>query len=257
MHIEFILFQLSLFLISLSSNILSALAGGGAGLVQLPLLIFLGLPFPIALATHKVASVSLGIGATIRHLREQTLNPFLAFFLLFTGLPGVSIGTAVVLSLTDQVASIMLGLLTLILGLYSIKQKEFGIADREINQSRRHWIIGGFVLFIIGLVNGSLSSGTGLFVTIWLIRWFGLTYTKAVGYTLIIVGLFWNGTGAALLGINRQVQWSWLPMLILGSTIGGYVGAHLSIQKGNRLVKSIFEFVSITIGLSLVIKGAF
>ena len=51
-----------LFLIAIVANWFSALAGGGAGLIQLPLLIFLGLPFPLALATHKVATVALGLG---------------------------------------------------------------------------------------------------------------------------------------------------------------------------------------------------
>ena len=41
--------QLALFAASLVANLLSALAGGGAGLVQLPILILLGLPFPLAL----------------------------------------------------------------------------------------------------------------------------------------------------------------------------------------------------------------
>ena len=58
-----------LFAISLVANLFSAFSGGGAGLIQLPVLIFLGLPFAIALATHKVASVALGIGATVRHLK--------------------------------------------------------------------------------------------------------------------------------------------------------------------------------------------
>jgi len=62
--------QFILFVVSLLANSFSAFAGGGAGLLQLPLLIFLGLPFGIALATHKVASVALGVGATVRHLRE-------------------------------------------------------------------------------------------------------------------------------------------------------------------------------------------
>ena len=57
--------QLVLFLVSLVANLFSAFSGGGAGLIQLPVLIFMGLPFTIALATHKVASVALGIGATV------------------------------------------------------------------------------------------------------------------------------------------------------------------------------------------------
>jgi uncharacterized membrane protein YfcA len=57
--------QLGVFTASLVANLLSALAGGGAGLVQLPVLIVLGLSFPLALATRKLASVALGIGATL------------------------------------------------------------------------------------------------------------------------------------------------------------------------------------------------
>lgn len=80
--------QLVLFLISLVANLFSAFSGGGAGLIQLPALIFPGLPFAVALATHKVASVALGIGATVRHLREGGLEKTLALFVLATGLPG-------------------------------------------------------------------------------------------------------------------------------------------------------------------------
>lgn len=55
-----------LFLASFVANTFSAMSGGGAGLLQFPVLIFLGLSFAVALATHKVASVALGIGAVVR-----------------------------------------------------------------------------------------------------------------------------------------------------------------------------------------------
>ncbi len=253
--LEFIIFQISLFLISLVANSLSAFAGGGAGLVQLPLLIFLGLPFSVALATHKFASVSLGVGASLRHFQEKSLKPFLAFFILACGLPGVISGANLALSFPDNYALIFLGILTFSLGFYSSRQSQLGTKDLSINLTRKSLFIGGVVLFLLGFLNGSFSSGTGLFVTLWLVRWFGLSYTKAVGYTLILVGLFWNGAGAFVLGFNGQIYWSWLPMLILGSLTGGYVGAHFSLLKGNKFVKSIFEVISVLMGISLVSRG--
>ena len=81
-----------LFIVSLIANAFSAFAGGGAGLLQLPALIFLGLPFSVALATHKLASVALGIGATIRHFRERSLNWRFSAVILGSGLPGVVLG---------------------------------------------------------------------------------------------------------------------------------------------------------------------
>ena len=44
--------QAILFVASFVANWFSALSGGGAGLIQFPMLIFLGLPFGVALATH-------------------------------------------------------------------------------------------------------------------------------------------------------------------------------------------------------------
>lgn len=96
--------QFTLFIISLLANLFSAFSGGGAGLVQLPVLIFLGLPFGIALATHKIASVALGVGATIRHLREGGLERQFVIFMLITGLPGVVIGASIVLQVPDRYA---------------------------------------------------------------------------------------------------------------------------------------------------------
>lgn len=250
-----LLLQLGLFVASLVANLLSALAGGGAGLVQLPVLILLGLSFPLALATHKLASVALGVGASLRHARERSLNPRLAAFVLVCGLPGVVLGARVVLALPPKLCTLLLGLLTIALGLYSIAKPDLGTQSTVRQLDRRGLAIGGAGLFAIGFLNGSLTSGTGLFVTLWLVRWFGLDYGRAVAYTLILVGLFWNGAGALTLGIHGQIAWSWVPVLLAGSIAGGYLGAHLAIAKGSRLVKRAFEVLSLLMGVSLLVKS--
>lgn len=247
--------QLVILAASLVANFLSALAGGGAGLVQLPVLILLGLPFQFALATHKIASVALGIGATLRHLRERRLDIRFAAFLLLCGLPGVVLGAHVVLAIPETVCTLLLGLLTTGLGIYSAWHPEPEQSPTRPQLTQQQWLIGGFILFLIGLLNGSLTSGTGLFVTLWLVRWFGFDYSRAVAYTLILVGLFWNGAGALTLGLQGQIAWGWLPALLIGSIAGGYAGAHLAIMKGSKLVKRAFETLSISMGLSLLAKA--
>lgn len=244
--------QLALFAISLTANAFSAFAGGGAGLIQFPALLFLGLPFGVALATHKVASVALGAGATLRHLRSSTLERRFALFILAAGLPGVILGASVILKVNDRAAEVALGLLTVGLGLYSWLRPELGQVHAPRRRDAAGYVIGAAGLFLIGVLNGSLTSGTGLFVTLWLVGWFGLDYRRAVAYTLVLVGLFWNGAGAITLGVLGHIHWSWLPVLLLGSLLGGYMGAHLSIIKGNRWIKRGFELVTIAIGLKLI-----
>ncbi len=245
--------QFVLFLVSLAANLFSAFSGGGAGLIQLPALIFLGLPFVTALSTHKVASVALGIGATLRHLREEPLERKMALFILVTGLPGVILGARLIIGVSGRHAEISLGLLTMGLGIYSVLRPALGQQHSLIHRDRLGYLVGGIILFFIGGLNGSLTSGTGLFVTIWLIRWFGLDYQRAVAYTLILVGIFWNGAGALTLGLLVEIQWDWLPALLAGSLLGGYFGAHLAIKKGNRWIKHAFEAITLVIGIKLML----
>ena len=245
--------QLLIFVISLFANLFSALSGGGAGLIQLPALIFLGLPFGIALATHKVATIALGIGATARHLKDNKIESDYALLMVLTGIPGVILGASFILQIPDEIAKTALGLLTMGLGIYSFFSPDLGQVFRQQNRHFKGYLIGGLVFFLIGILNGSLTSGTGLFVTLWLIRWFGFDYKLAVAYTLVFVGLFWNTSGAITLGLLGDIHWLWVPALLLGSFIGGYIGAHLSIVKGNKVIKKSFEIVTLLVGLKLVL----
>ena len=149
--------QLILFLVSLVANLFSAFAGGGAGLIQLPVLIFLGLPFAIALATHKVASVALGIGATIRHLREKSLDRRLVTWILVSGLPGVVVGANIILFVPERAAEVALGVLTAGLGVYSWRNPALGQRVQPAHRDRRGVLIGGLVLF------GSMA--------VWVVPW--------------------------------------------------------------------------------------
>ena len=247
--------QLSLLLISLLANGLSAMAGGGAGLLQLPVLLFLGLSFSSALATHKIASVALGIGATLRHLREKSLDLRFCLFILASGLPGVVLGGILILRLPESLTIFCLGLLTTGLGVYSIFKPQLGLIHQPRNRDRSGLYLGGAVLCLIGILNGSLTSGTGLFVTIWLVRWFGLDYKTAVAYVLILVGLFWNGSGAITVALQQPPQWEWLPALIVGAIIGAYTGTHIALKKGNSVIKRAFETLTILVGVKLIADG--
>ena len=245
--------QFGLFLLALFANGLSSMAGGGAGLLQLPALIFLGLPFSLALATHKVATVALGLGATVKHYKAGTADLKFVVLLLAAGLPGVIWGAEVILAVPEALARRLLGVLTLGLGIYSIFKRSLGQEYLPKNRTPLGVLWGALGLFSIGFLNGSLTSGTGLFVTLWLIFWFGFDFKRATAYTLVLVGLFWNATGALTLALQTPVQWSWMPALLLGSLLGGYCGAVLALKYGNRLIKRLFESLTLVMGAVLLV----
>jgi uncharacterized membrane protein YfcA len=237
---------------ALVANWFSALAGGGAGLLQFPVLIFLGLPFALALATHKIATVALGLGSTLRHLQGESLERRLSLVLLLAGVPGVVLGARYILEVPGDIAQQALGVLTIGMGLYSIARPRLGLTADPRNRRGTGLALGGLGIFVIGILNGSLSSGSGLVLTLWQVKWFGLDYKRATAHTLALCGLIWNGTGALVLGTIGEVAWAWIPALLVGSFVGGYLGSHYAIGKSNAWVKRVFEVVTLAVGVRLL-----
>lgn len=156
------------------ANTLASVSGGGAGLLQFPLLIFMGLPFAVALATHKLASVALGLGAAFTHLRSGSINGKVIVYLVLTGSIGVITGANLVMLIPEKIAQTLLGLMILALGIYSRVKKQLGQSEQANHRDIHGWGIGGTVMVLIGVINGSLTAGSGLLVTLFLVRWFWL-----------------------------------------------------------------------------------
>ena len=247
--------KLLIFLISFISNTFSAISGGGAGLIQLPALLLSGIPYYQALATHKIATVALGFGGSIRNLKSLKNDSYVLAQILFFGTPGVILGSSIVKFLSEKYLYLILGIFSIILALYSFCKPNLGLNSVEINIKNRLNLRFIIPLFLIGILNGCVSSGTGLLVTFLLIKTFRIDFLRAVSLTFFTVGIFWNAIGALFLSRIGSIPINLLIILILGSFIGGYFGAHLSNLKGNRLIKKIFTVVCFLVGLSLLIKS--
>lgn len=247
--------DLVLLLIGFAASFFSALAGGGAGLLQFPALILLGLGFAGAVATHKVAVVALGVGSTLRQIREPGIEwRFLALCTLL-GLPGVVVGTRLALGIPDRAGELVFGALNIALGLYSIFRPQLGIEDRSRHRQGPGLWIGSGLVFVVGWLTGLVPSGPGVFSTLLFLTWFGLDYRRAVAYTMLMVGLCWNLAGAVTAGLYGPVAWDWMPALLVGGVVGGYLGSHLGLLKGNRFVKRAYETLTLLMGASLIAQG--
>ena len=246
--------QIIIFIISYLSNIFSSISGGGAGLIQLPALILFGIPYYKALAAHKIATVALGIGGSIRNYRNLEKNYLLIFQLLLFGIPGVVLGTFIVSLISEKYLYLLLGIFTIGLGIYSFIKPNFGLVHIKKKIGLFTYLKFNSIAFIIGVLNGSISSGTGLLVTILLIQIFGLDFLSSISITFLTVGIFWNAAGAIALSRIGSLPLNILIILILGSFLGGFSGAHLSNLKGNQFIKKLFTCLCFLIGFTLIFK---
>ena len=247
--------SITIFLISFFSNTFSAISGGGAGLFQLPALILSGVPYYQALASHKLATVALGIGGSLRNYKSLRNDIYIAMQILIFGLPGVIFGASLVEFISEKYLYLTLGVFSILLAFYSFIRSDLGLTSVNNNLNFIHKIRFLIFIFFIGILNGSISSGTGLLVTILLIKTFGMDFLRAISLTFFTVGIFWNFSGAIYLSKIGTVPQNILFLLLIGSFAGGYFGAHLSKLKGNVLVKKTFTIVCLLVGISLFIKS--
>ena len=157
--------------------------------------------------------------------------------------------------LSEQYLYLILGLISIILATYSFRKTSLGLNStiKTINSKLEFKFI--IPIFFIGILNGSVSSGTGLLVTILLIKTFKMDFLRAVSLTFFTVGIFWNAIGAFFLSRIGYIPTNLLIILILGSFTGGYFGAHLSNLKGNKFIKNTFTVVCMLVGVSLLAKS--
>ena len=244
-----------IFLISFFSNTFSAISGGGAGLLQLPALILSGVPYYQALASHKLATVALGIGGSLRNYKSLGNDISVAWQILIFGLPGVILGASVVEYISEKYLYLILGIISILLAFYSFLKPDLGLSSGNKKLNFVHKIRFLIFIFFIGILNGSISSGTGLLVTMLLIKTFEMDFLRAISLTFFTVGIFWNFIGAVFLTRIGSVPSNILLALIIGSFTGGYLGAHISKISGNTLIKKTFITVCILVGISLLMKS--
>ena len=236
-----------LLLISFLSNLFSAFSGGGAGIIQLPaILLLFEISFPVALATHKISTVLLGLGASLKFFEKSKPSHRLLSEGIIIGLPAVIIGAYSISFINENLARQFLGLLILLVFFLSFTK------SHNQDRSKPNPLVVYPLLFIIGFLNGSLSAGTGLLYTLMLTKLYGYTYKEAIGYTLLVVGLFYNLVGAIVLYLISSIDISILPILLLGSFAGGYLGAMVAIKKSNVLIKSAYQLVTLIVAYKLL-----
>ncbi len=236
-----------LFIVSFFSNLFSAFSGGGAGIIQLPaILLLFEITFPVALATHKISTVLLGLGASLKFFENNRPKNKLIKDGLIIGLPAVIIGALSISFIDGEIAKKLLGILIFIVFILSF------VKNKSQTQNTASPIVEYFLLFIIGFLNGSLSAGTGLLYTLMLTKLYGMSFKEAVGYTLLIIGLFFNLIGAVTLYLISSIDLSILPVLLIGSFIGGYVGAIFAISRSNKIIKMSYQLVTLIIAAKLL-----
>lgn len=230
---------------------LSSMSGGGASVINIPVLLSLGVPFPIATATQKLSSAFWVLPAACNYLRGRKLNWAFVLLFAFVGLFGSYLGVVFVISFNTRLMQQLIGALIIALVIYTHFKKDVGINETVVLSKFRKLITYPAAL-LLGFYESIFGAGNGILFSAVAIYGRGFDFINALGY-YYVVAFFWVCFAATLLIAKGYYDTSVMVPAVIGSIIGGYTGSRYARYKGSRFLKLVFVIIGGLLGLKLVL----
>lgn len=237
-------------LVGLIAGFVNIMAGGGS-LLTVPVMLFLGLPGPVANGTNRIAILAQNITAVIAFFKKGYANFRLSLTLSLCALPGAVAGAYFGSRLAGvwfnrTLAAIMLGVMLLMM--FSKKRSS---DDPGGGTEPQNVVLGHVLMVLVGCYGGFIQVGVGFIVMAVLHRVMRLDLVTVNMHKVFIVMTY---TVAALVVFALRVNIMWLLGLCLAVaySIGAWLGVHLAVARGERLIKIILNLVLILFIIKLL-----
>lgn len=238
-----------IFLIGVLAAFFGAIVGGG-GLVSIPLLTLLGFPTQVAIATNKLGGIGLCFGGISKYWKEKKIDWKLAITLTIIGLPATYFGTLLLINIDKALLQRIVGIIILLVAPLIIFQKSIQ-GKIKAERSKKHTIFGHVIYFVISVYSGFFGGGTGVFARLIYIFFYKKEIIEA-GATDLVPGLFSNILAVTIMAYVGYVNFMAAIVLLLGMVVGGYLGAHTAVKKGDEWVRVLFVLFILVTGLKLL-----
>ena len=240
---------LLLFAVGLAAGVLNVLAGGGS-LLTLPVLLFLGLPAPMANGTNRIALLAQNVVAVGEFRRVGKLPLKLALICTPPALLGSVLGAHWAVQVSDEAFRTILGLVMIGVCLIMLidPARRLDFDTKRLTPARIGALIITFLL--VGLYGGFIQAGVGfLIITGLLVHGLDLVRINAVK---VFVVLAYTITALAVFVWHGQVDWRLGLALAAGNSLGGWLGTRLAITKGHAWIRRLVLVVVVLFAVRLL-----
>lgn len=238
------LLPLLAFLLGLASGFIGGIASGG-GLISIPGLMFLGLPPSAAIATNNLNIVS-SLSAARRYHNHTAINIRLVKPLVAVSVIGSLLGASLLLAVKVALMQRLFGIACMGLAVLIRANKHTGRADTKQR------LIAPALIFLADVFAGMFGTGGGLMVVYVLSRFYGLPLREANASSKLLA----LGGVAAILPVFLRagvIDFTAGVPLMIGSALGGYIGAHTALKKEEKLIRNLLTAIAIAAGIKLLI----
>jgi len=213
-----------------------AIAGGG-GLITVPALLLAGLPPHAALGTNKGQSVFGSSAAILRYRMAGLIDGKTAAVSVPLGFAGSIAGAALALVLRPEVLRpIVLALLVVVAALLAsgrLRPKE-GAAKRPANALS---IVAGIAL-VLGAYDGFFGPGVGTFIIAAFAAFLHRPLARATADAKVL-NLASNFAAVLMFASRGAVLWAVALPMATTQVLGGFLGAHLVVRRGEGFIRAV------------------
>ena len=245
---ELYLALILVFLVSIFASFFGAMVGGG-GLITIPLLIFLGLPPQVAIASNKFGSLGLRFASLYRYWKANKIIWSYIAPLTILSVVSAFIGAQLLIELNNELLSKIVGIAIVVILPFIFFSKGMGVKRFKVSKLRKR--IGYFLYLIVAIWHAFFGGGGGTLTYYVMMVFFGFPIIKG-NATQKIPGLALTIIALIIFGIHGIINYLYGFVVLVGMSIGGYLGAHTAVKKGDVWVKTVFAIVVIASAVKLI-----
>src|SRR5262245_36047901 len=253
------------------------MSGMGGGVVLVPALTFFGLDIKQAIAVSIVSVIATSSGSAAAYVRDRVTNLRIGMFLEMFTMIGALVGASITLNTERRPLFIIFGavLLASWVSLWFRRHEEWQPAASQDAISR--WLefhgwyhdlalgrdvayrgtrvyVGGPLMFGAGLVAGLLGIGAGALKVLVHDLVMGLPPKVSTTTSNLIIGV------TALAGTSVYLRAGLIDPglaapVILGITLGAFIGTRVLVRVSNRAVRLFFLAVLGVLGTEMIWRG--
>jgi uncharacterized protein len=249
---------------ALFMGIILGLIGGGGSIIALPILVYLFHINPDLAVVYSLFIVgNTALFASANHVRAGNFEPKVALQFGAASVLSVIVSRywivpnipAVLFEINgfEVKKSVVLLLLFAFLMLFAAVKMIFtqNIEHKSAAVSPQKLVFTGLG---IGLLTGLIGAGGGFLIVPTLVHYANLTMKKAIGTSLLIIGVNATIGFAASALQTANFDWQLLFSFLAIAFIGSFLGAQLSKKISNQALKPAFGWFVLVMGVYIIIK---
>lgn len=227
------------------AGFIDAIVGGG-GLIQTPvgLILLPNLPVSTVIGSLKVPAFSGTSFAAYQYLKKVEMNWKLLAIMMILAFPSAFLGSTLLTYVSNDFMKPLLLVVLSLLVIYTYAQKNFGQHIVKGHSDRTQILYATLISFVVGFYDGFIGPGTGSFLVLAFIALMGFDFLHASANAKM-VNLATNFGSICLFMLKGKIIWTIAIPMAFCNAFGGWLGAKLAINKGNKFIRIFFLVVVI------------